>query len=110
MTVFKKSSFTDSIPSFDIESRSVSKGIAGKLYEIGKKTNQAIRSAILTGYVRNARTGEPLVNASVFTDNQHGAVTDQYGHYSLTLPGGNHTLNIQHIGMKDTKNAACCLC
>ena len=99
----QKSSLTDSIAGFDVESRSVSKGVAGKLYEIGKKTNQAIRSAILTGYVRNARTGEPLVNASVFTDNQHGAVTDQYGHYSLTLPGGNHTLNIQHIGMKDTK-------
>ena len=99
----QKNQLNDSVAEFDIESKKVSKAIAGKLYEIGSKTNRAVRNAILTGYVRNAKTGEPLVNASVFTDNQLGTITDQYGHYSLTLPAGNHTLNIQHIGMKDTK-------
>jgi len=99
----QKDQLNDSVAEFDVESKKVSKAIAGKLYEIGSKTSQAGRNAILTGYVRNAKTGEPLVNASVFTDNQHGTITDQYGHYSLTLPGGNHTLNIQHIGMKDTR-------
>ena len=99
----EKDALDNSIADFDVESKNVSKAIAGKLYEIGKKTSQAVRNAILTGYVHNSKTGEPLVNASVFTDNQQGTVTDQYGHYSLTLPTGNHTLNIQHIGMKDTK-------
>src|SRR5215203_7169164 len=100
----QKSQLSDSVAEFDVESKKrVSKAIAGKLYEIGNKTNQAVRNAILTGYVRNAKTGEPLANASVFTDNQLGTITDQYGHYSLTLPAGNHTLNIQHIGMKDTR-------
>ena len=99
----ERDALDNSIADFDVESKNVSKAIAGKLYEIGKKTSQAVRNAILTGYVHNSKTGEPLVNASVFTDNQQGTVTDQYGHYSLTLPTGNHTLNIQHIGMKDTK-------
>ena len=53
--------------------------------------------------VRNATTGEPLVNTSVFINNNYSTVTDAYGNYSLTVPAGKHTLNILAIGMKDTK-------
>ena len=98
-----KKNLADSLADFDIESKRTSRATPGKLYEIGKKTNQLPRNVVLTGYVRNARTGEPLVNASVFTDSRHGTTTDQYGHYSLTIQGGSQSLNVQHIGMKDTK-------
>ena len=58
----------------------------------------------MTGYIRNAKTGEPVLNASVFTeDYKVGNLSDAYGHYSLTLSTGNHTLNVQVNGMKDRK-------
>src|SRR5688572_14464747 len=74
-----------------------------KLYEIGTKSNTARGNAIITGIVRNSKTGEPLINASLFVDNNHSTVTDAYGYYSLTVPAGKHTLNILAIGMRDTK-------
>ena len=74
-----------------------------KLYEIGTQTNVSKGNAIITGTVRNATTGEPLVNTSVFINNTYSTVTDAYGKYSLTVPAGKHTLNILGIGMKDTK-------
>ncbi len=74
-----------------------------KLYEIGTKTNTMRGTAIVTGTIRNAKTGEPVINASVFIDNAVATVTDAYGYYSLSVPAGKHTLNIMGIGMKDTK-------
>jgi len=74
-----------------------------RLYEIGARTNTLKGDAIITGTIRNAKTGEPLVNASVFIDTKYSTVTDGYGYYSLTVPQGKHTLNIVAIGMKDTR-------
>jgi hypothetical protein len=74
-----------------------------KLYEIGTKTNILKGDAIVTGTIRNATTGEPLINTSVFINNNYSTVTDAYGRYSLSMPAGKHTLNILGIGMKDTK-------
>jgi hypothetical protein len=95
---------SDSAGDYGIESKKATKAFAGKLTEIGKKTNQSRGPVILTGYIRDSKTGEPLVNASVFTDDfKESAITDAYGHYSLTLPVGNHILNVQVTGMKDTR-------
>ena len=76
-----------------------------KTYEIGVKTNQsADKNIIITGYVRNERSGEPVINAVVFADQLNiGVQTDQYGYYRLNLPPGNYTINVQGIGMKDSK-------
>jgi len=75
----------------------------GRLIEIGRKTNQTRNNVIITGYVRNVRTGEPLTNVSVFTDSLHSTITDIYGHYSLMVTSGNHTLSVSTIGMKDIR-------
>lgn len=74
-----------------------------RLYEIGTRTNNLRGTAIVTGTIRNNKTGEPVINASVFVDNSIATVTDAYGNYSLTIPAGKHTLNIMGLGMKDTK-------
>ncbi|MBS1526320.1 MAG: carboxypeptidase-like regulatory domain-containing protein [Bacteroidetes bacterium] len=76
-----------------------------KIYEIGIKTNN-IKSgtATLAGYVRNIKTGEAIIGASVFDpDSKVGLATDQFGYYSLTLSRGRHTLLIRGLGMKDTR-------
>jgi hypothetical protein len=75
-----------------------------RLYEVGTRGAARGGEAVLTGYIRNSKTGEPLINASIFADKlQRSAVTDQYGFYSLSLPVGTHSLQVQGIGMKDAR-------
>lgn len=94
----------DSIVDYEQEQlRKVRLASQNRLYEIGARTNDLKGNAIITGYIRNARTGEPIVNASVFIDTRYSTVTNVYGYYSLTVPAGKYLLNILAIAMKDTK-------
>jgi hypothetical protein len=76
-----------------------------KLYEIGRKTNGVLTgTAIISGYIRNATNGEPVTNASIYTSNPViNAITDRYGYYSIALPKGHRILNVQGLGMRDSR-------
>jgi len=76
-----------------------------KLFEIGIKSNSLSNNkVVITGYIRDAKNGEALAGAAIYVDSSStGAITDQYGYYSLSLPRGRHTLYISSIGMQDTK-------
>jgi hypothetical protein len=79
--------------------------LENKLYVIGNR-NLANNpgNAILDGYARDAKTGEPVVGASIYLEKlKLGTVTDQYGYYSISLPRGQHTISIQSVGIKDTR-------
>jgi hypothetical protein len=54
----------------------------------------------ISGYVRDAKTGEELIGASVSIKelSTTGAGTNAYGFYSITLPEGTYTVNAQYIG------------
>lgn len=53
----------------------------------------------ISGNVKNAETGEELIGAKVRLKDQNlGAVTNEYGFYSLTLKEGNYTLLYQYPG------------
>lgn len=76
-----------------------------KLYEIGIKTNE-IKSgnATLAGYVKDIKSGEAVIGASVrLADSKTGIATDQFGYYSITMPRGRQTLTIRGLGMRDTR-------
>jgi len=88
---------------FETEAENDVASVPGKLYEIGRRTGQNRGQAVITGYVRNSKTGEPLPNITVFTDSLRATTTDAYGYYSLTVPSGNQVLNLQAIGMEDLK-------
>jgi hypothetical protein len=78
--------------------------IENKLFEIGIRNNNPGTAAVaIAGYIRNIKTGEPVVGAIVLTNTGVSAATDQYGFYSIALPKGRHLLTIQGIGMKDTR-------
>ena len=79
--------------------------LENKLYAIGENSrNNGQPGAVIGGYVRDGKTGEPVVGASVYIDNPRiGVASDQYGYYTISLPRGRHVLNIQSIGMKDTR-------
>src|ERR1700733_6664199 len=56
-----------------------------KLYEIGRKTNTITPGpAVISGYIRNARTGEPIGGAAIYSVNPAGRPAPaQKGHISL---------------------------
>ncbi|WP_184547731.1 TonB-dependent receptor [Mucilaginibacter sp. FT3.2] len=76
-----------------------------KLYEIGNKTNIiGTGNAALSGYVRNSKSGEAVVGASIYvTNTKSGVATDQFGYFTLSLPKGRQILSIRGIGMRDTR-------
>ncbi|WP_205503416.1 TonB-dependent receptor [Rufibacter psychrotolerans] len=75
-----------------------------KLYVIGVKRENATGNANLAGHLRDAKSGEPIIGASVYIQSPLVATTsDQYGYFSLTLPVGQHELLIRGIGIKNSK-------
>lgn len=58
---------------------------------------------ILKGRVIDSETREPLIGAAVKADaDKKGTVTDIDGCYTLTLPEGQHEINVSYIGYPDT--------
>lgn len=76
-----------------------------KLHEIGiKKHRITPGNSTITGYVRNAVTGEPVIGAAVFiTSPSIGVTTDALGLYSLTIPRGKQVVRIKSTGMRETQ-------
>jgi CarboxypepD_reg-like domain/TonB-dependent Receptor Plug Domain len=79
--------------------------LENKLYEIGvSSANNSQANALISGFVRDLKTGEPVSGASLYIDKPHiGVSSDAFGYYALSLPKGRFTLNIQSISMKDTR-------
>jgi hypothetical protein len=79
--------------------------LENKLFQIGvNSANNGSPKALITGYIRDAKTGESIAGASIYTDKPRiGVSSDQYGYYAISLTKGRHILNIQRIGRKDTR-------
>lgn len=57
------------------------------------------QSYTISGYISDAASGETLISATVIdTISGKGNVTNNYGHYSLTLPKGSIALSFSYIG------------
>ena len=57
------------------------------------------RTAVLSGYVRDAESGEPLPQAVVYLeDRKTGVAADAVGFYSLHVPVGKHTVFCSFFG------------
>ena len=76
-----------------------------KLHEIGiKKHRITPGNSTITGYVRNAVTGEPVIGAAVFIASPSiGVTTDALGLYALTIPRGRQIVRIKSTGMRETQ-------
>ena len=51
----------------------------------------------LSGHITDAASGETLIGAGILSD-RTGAVTNEFGFYTLTLPAGIHRLQVAYIG------------
>ena len=70
------------------------------LLKTGKAKTTNGKSYTVSGYVRDGQ-GELLINATVYDlTTQQGTMTNEYGHYSLTLPQGDHQLRATYIGFE----------
>lgn len=75
-----------------------------EIHEIGNRSRRVRNGKVeITGSVRNADTGEPVVGAVIFHQESAAAVvTDPFGRYSAAFPAGTGTLKITCVGMKET--------
>jgi hypothetical protein len=61
---------------------------------------QAQTKFTISGYVKDAKTGEELIGANIIIKelSATGAIANAYGFYSITIPEGNYTVTAQFIG------------
>ncbi|MEM7109573.1 MAG: TonB-dependent receptor [Bacteroidota bacterium] len=81
------------------------KRLENTLFEIGEISRRFDgQSATISGYLKEVKTGEPIIGASVFKKNPLvGVITDHLGYFSFTLPKGRHELFFDYTGMKQVK-------
>lgn len=62
-------------------------------------TASPARERTLSGTVTDIVTGEPLIGAAILIDGStKGTITDVNGAYGLSLPQGDHSINVSYIG------------
>lgn len=59
----------------------------------------------LSGYVKDASSGEALIGAAVQLQSGQGVYSNEYGFFSLTVPKGPNTLKISYIGYQSLEKA-----
>jgi hypothetical protein len=77
---------------------------AYKIFEIGTPGKSNSGYAILSGYVTNYESGDPVYNGNVIlAGTAQGVSTDQDGFYEIRVPVGNNTIQFSSIGMEPTQ-------
>lgn len=62
-------------------------------------TAEAQQKFTISGFVKDATTGETIIGANVYLqENLRGTTTNLYGFYSLTMDKGNYTLVVSFVG------------
>ncbi len=67
------------------------------------KNSSAQEKFTLSGYIKDGKNGESLIGATVVkAGTTQGAITNEYGFYSITLPKGTHTIVASYIGYNNS--------
>ena len=63
---------------------------------------KTVKSATISGFVRDAKNGETLTGAVIYPEENPtiGIATNSYGYFSLTLPAGKYSLIVQFLDIK----------
>ncbi len=71
-----------------------------------KRSEKAVQTITMSGYVKDATTGEALIGSTVFLiELQAGTICNAFGFYSITVPKGTYTIDCSFVGYKQwTKN------
>jgi hypothetical protein len=77
-----------------------------KVMVIGTRGTNTRATATLAGFIRNSKSGESLIGATIMIEKPViGSITDGNGYYSITLPKGSHQLKINNLGMKSIERS-----
>jgi hypothetical protein len=93
------------IPATDYSGREdQQKYIENILVDIGNPSEKdRSGNIIMTGYVRNKSSKEPVIGAAVYIKElSKGSITNEYGFYSINIPRGNYNIKYTSMGMKET--------
>ena len=59
----------------------------------------AQKKVTISGYITDQKSSETLIGATIYDENsKHGAITNVFGFYSLTLSEGSHALKFSYVG------------
>ena len=88
-----------------VEDDAVTASSVNKTYQIGDKHNvNAAGKAYLSGYIKDMRTGEPVVGANIMDEASKAyAQSDAYGFYKILLPVGKRELDVSGYSLEDSK-------
>ncbi len=63
-----------------------------------RSKKKPVKRFTLSGYLRDAETGERLIGATILDARRQGVVSNEFGFYSMQLESGEHLLRISYIG------------
>ncbi|MFK7808096.1 MAG: carboxypeptidase-like regulatory domain-containing protein [Saprospiraceae bacterium] len=67
-------------------------------------SGNAQEKVTLSGYIKDAGSGETLIGANVFVrETSNGAMTNEYGFYSVSLPAGDYNVEFSYLGYETKK-------
>ena len=74
-----------------------------RIIQIGAKEESVSGSmSTINGYIRESETGEPIIGAVIYNEDQSvGVTTDVNGYYVLSLPNGRRLITIRSMGKKE---------
>ena len=75
-----------------------------KVYQVGDRNNAREGKVYLSGYVRDSRTGEPVIGVTLANNaSKSYAQSDAAGFYKILLPTGENTLDVSGYSLEDSK-------
>lgn len=70
---------------------------------LGPLISLAQGNLTISGYVKDAATGETLIGANVYAkETMTGTTTNTYGYYVLNLPPGKYTILMSYVGFEES--------
>jgi hypothetical protein len=61
-------------------------------------------NVIVSGYIMNSDTKEPIAGVTIFVQKLSiGAISNEFGYYTINLPRGSHLMQFSFIGMREKK-------
>jgi hypothetical protein len=72
------------------------------ILQSGNSENETSKTATISGFIRDAKTGESLIGAVIYPKENPtiGITSNSYGYFSLTLAVGKYSLIVQFLGYK----------
>ena len=75
-----------------------------QIINIGIPGKNKTKTAVISGYLRNFESGEPVIGGNIrINETRTGATSDAAGFYKISLSVGNQILNFSCVGMEPVK-------